>query len=280
VKTGRVSHTALKVAASLVALDRKPGWNERLPERLAELTERLVLAAGVFGYGPFALRLSKQGWVVRLYSLSEARMPGSFDGLGERKIFINDQALAAIDTGARQVLVLGAGFDTLCLRLAPRFPDLSFFEVDHPSTSAAKARGVEREGQPENMTLVAADLGEVSLSRVMAGCRSWDPEARSIVVAEGLLMYLSREDVKGLFAEVRSCTPPGSRLAFSYLNDHGRYRLGNAMLKLIGEPWLSSSKSEDLQGYIGPGWTVIATWDGEKKRQLEGFAVAESVVAG
>ena len=272
-RTRKVSETALSVAASLVTLNQQPGWSARLPEGLAELTERVVLAAGVFKYGPFAMRVSKKQWV---YALKEFLVPGGHEGVGERKIFMNNQVLAAIEAGATQVLVLGAGFDTLCLRLAPRLPDVRFFELDHPATSSAKAKGVAQQGQPENMMLIAADLGDVPLSNVMTGCDAWDSDARSVVVVEGVLMYLTRDHVASLFREAATCTAPGSRLAFSYLNDLERYRFLNAMLKLKGEPWLSASKTEGLQEYIGPVWSVIATREGESERHLESYAVAES----
>lgn len=271
-KTGRVSRTALKVAANLVTLSQQPGWSARLPEGLAELTERLVLAAGVFGFGPLAMRLFKKQWV---YTLTKSLWPGGLEWLselGERKIFMNNQVLAAIDDGAMQVLMLGAGFDTLCLRLAPRLPALRFIEVDHPATSSAKAKGVAQQGPPENMTLIAADLGDAPLSKVMTGCNAWDSDARSVVVAEGLLMYLTRDDVAGLCRETATCTARGSRLAFSHFNHLPRFLSAGA--NLAGEPWLSASKTADLQEYIGPAWHVITTREAE---YLEGFAVAENV---
>ena len=90
-------------------------------------------------------------------------------------------------------------------------------------------------------------------------------------------MFLTRDDVAGLFRETATCTAPGSRLAFSHVIDLGRHRFVKAILKLKGEPLLSASKTADLQGYIGPAWSVIATRKAESERQLEGFAVAESV---
>ena len=55
---GQVSQTALKVALGLVTLSTKKGWDDRLPEGLPEVSERVVLASGVRGYGPGLLRAS------------------------------------------------------------------------------------------------------------------------------------------------------------------------------------------------------------------------------
>lgn len=276
-KSGHISQTALKVALLMITLDAKPGWKDRLPEGLAELTERLLLAAGVFGYGPSSIRVCKQPWVVQLSDYFETMMPGSFEGIGERKIFVNDQVLAAVGAGATQVLVLGAGFDTLCLRLAPLFQHVQFVEVDRPATASAKAKGVKREGWPENMHLLAADLNETPLTHLMTAAAFWDTGARSVVVAEGLLLYLEDVVVLDVFREIAACTGPGTRIVFSHGISLEQYRFTNAMLRLIGEPWLSSCTAENLPEYIGPGWSVIATQEPRSPRALERFAVAEKI---
>ncbi len=274
-KSERISQTALKVGLIMLTLNEKAGWKQRLPEGLAELTERLLLAAGAFGYGPRMIRMNKKPWVIRLSDYFEAKIPGVFEGIGARKIFINEQVLAGIEAGATQVLVVGAGFDTLCLRLAPRFPGVQFFEVDHPATAAAKAKGVAREGQPENMTLLAADLNRTPLAALMRKTRPWDSGARSMVVAEGLLIYLSHEDVLALFREIAACTGPGSRVAFSHGITVAEHRLANVLVRIVGEPWLSWCSRADLPDYVGPGWSLIATAKARSPRDLEGFAVAE-----
>ena len=273
---GQVSQTALKVAATMITLNAKAGWAERLPEGMAELSERLILATGIYPYTSRFMRMSKRHWAVRLSEFGESVQPGVFEGLGERKIFMNEQVLAAIAAGAEQVLVIGAGFDTLCLRLAPHHPGVQFVEVDHPATAAAKARGVTDVGQPENMALVSADLGLTPLVQVMDSCAAWSPELRSVCVAEGLLYYLPRDVVLDLFQAVASVTATGSRFAFSHLVGLRQHGFARVALRLFGEPWLSASSVEELDDYMGPGWELIETRAGRPYRDLEGFAVAES----
>jgi methyltransferase (TIGR00027 family) len=213
----------------------------------------------------------------RFYTAAERLMPGAYAGLAARKVFMNDAVLAAIEAGARQVLVVGAGFDTLCLRLAPRHEAVRFVELDHPATSAAKRRGVEAEGCPPNMTMIEADLTQHRLSEVMRQHQPWDPEATSVVVAEGLLMYLSDAETRDLFDQVAACVPAGSRLAFSHLLDlHAQSRLARASLHLLGEPWKHGITRPDLPDYVEAlGWSVLQQDDPRTNRDLEGFAVAE-----
>jgi methyltransferase (TIGR00027 family) len=274
-KQGRISQTALKVALGLITLSVKDDWAERLPPGLVEVSERLLLASGSPGYGPRLMRVSKKRWMIRVYELQDRMMPGQWEGFGHRKIFMQQQTERAIEAGARQVLVLGAGFDTLCLRLAPRYPEVRFFEVDHPTTSSAKAKGVASEGQPGNMIQIAADLGERELSKVLSEDSRWDSSQSSVLLAEGLLQYLKEEEVRGLLIEAAACTASGSRIVFTHAIPKERKALP-MILAVVGEPFRSAVRSEDLRDYVeGTGWTMISEVDDDPAHGIERYAVAE-----
>ena len=213
--------------------------------------------------------------MLRVYQILDLMMPGQFEGFGHRKVFMQQQVEAAIEQGARQVLIVGAGFDTLCLRLAPQHSHLQFFEVDHPATSAAKARGVALEGQPANMIQIAADLGERTLSKVLSEDGRWQSSLPSVVLAEGLFQYLTDDEVRGLLREAAACTSPGSWFAFSHAIPGERAML-SILTRLIAEPWKSAVRSEDLPDYVeGTGWTIISDVDTDSAHGVERYAVAE-----
>ena len=274
-KQGRISQTALKVAIALVTLSVKDDWARRLPPGLVELTERLLIASGSPGYGPRLMRASKRPWMIRVWKIQDFMMPGQFEGFGHRKIFTQQQVEAAIERGARQVLVVGAGFDTLCLRLAPQHSQVQFFEVDHPATSAAKARGIALEGRPANMIQIAADLGEQPLSKVLSEDGRWQSSLPSVLLAEGLLQYLTDDEVRGLLKEAAACTSRGSHFALTHAIP-GERKLLSFMTGLVGEPWKSAVRSEDLPGYVeGTGWKIISDVDTDSAHGVERYAVAE-----
>lgn len=278
-RKGQVSQTALKVALNLITLNRTKDWSDRLPDGLADLTERLLLAAKVPMYGPRTVAASKRPLIIRFYEAADLMMPGQFEGFGRRKCFMDAQVRAALDAGVRQVLILGAGFDTLALRLGPQFPDVHFFELDHPATSAAKRKAVDEVGKPGNVTLIAADLAETALSKVMAKRKRWDASAPSMFVAEGLLMYLSESEVRTLFRETAACAGPMSRIAFSHCTSDWWSspggRLGRAAVRLAGEPFRSSVTRDSLPDLLaGTGWRVSDT-DDDAAHGIELYAVAE-----
>jgi methyltransferase (TIGR00027 family) len=245
-KRGRPSHTAAKVARMFVFAGRYTRYAPLLPSGAAELAEQLLLATG--GMTPRVQRFyAKPRNRVWLERFAERFGPGQLARMALRKRFMDDEIRTALAAGATQVLVVGAGYDTVCMRLAAEFEDRSFVEIDHPATHASKRAGVEALGRMRsNLRLLAADLSETTLVEALAQLEqpAWDPEARTIVVAEGVLMYLAREDVERFFAALHGLTGPGSRVAFSYMkcDAHGRPYAGRVVggltrvsLKLIGE---------------------------------------------
>jgi len=270
-----MSQTALKVALGLVTLSVKDGWAQRLPPGLVDVSERLLLASGSPGYGPRLMRVSKQPWMIRIYQFQDLMIPGQFEAFGYRKIFMQQQVEAAIEQGARQVLIVGAGFDTLCLRLAPQHTPVQFFEIDHPATSAAKARGIAVEGQPANMKQIAVDLGQRALSTVLAEDSRWQSSLPSVIVAEGLFQYLTDDEVRGMLVDAATRVPPGSRFVFSHAIPGDRPVL-SFLTRLIAEPWKSAVRSEDVHDYVdGTGWTMTSDVDTDAAHGVERYAVVE-----
>ena len=274
-KKNRISQTALKVALGLITLSVKEDWAERLPQGMVEISETLLLASGSPGYGPWLMRASKKPWMISVYEFQDKLMPGQWEGFGHRKIFMDQQVRRAIDSEARQVLVLGAGLDTLCIRLAPLYPDVCFFEVDHPATSAAKAKGVAQIGQPDNMIQISTDLSERNLSEVLLEDSAWDPTQLSVVVAEGLFQYLNEEEVHDLLRDAAICMAPATRLIFTHAIPHDSKVL-QIILRMISEPFKFVIRSEDLPAYlVGTGWTVVSDVDHNIAHGIERYGVAE-----
>ncbi len=242
-RKNRPSRTAPKVAAAVLYLAANPRYAPLLPAGLSEATERLLTAAGALK--PKHLERMGKPWYQWLTRTLEAKTsPGHLLYLGLRKRFVQDEVETALAEGATQVLMLGAGMDTLCLRLAPEYPEVTFLEVDHPASQGAKRGAVERIGaERPNLRFLAADLEAGGLAEALAAFPGWRGDARTVVVAEGLLIFLSPEAVDRLFATVRPLGT-GSRFAFSYgvHDDEGRFKLGpvtrflqGAALKAMGE---------------------------------------------
>ena len=140
-RANKASRTALQVSRALVSLSHDPELGHVLPARSGETTERMISASSL------TLRLEaawmKQGWYRTLMKLRERLYSGTdILHIGLRKRFFDEQARDALASGVTQVVLLGAGLDTLGVRLSDEFPDATFFEIDHPATQSAKRRGL------------------------------------------------------------------------------------------------------------------------------------------
>ncbi len=281
-KRNKPSMTARKVALNIVTLGSQPGMDTVLPRGVVDATARLLVASGAVGER--TIRLARSPRMIAVYEAFDWMLPGQFEAFAHRKAFCEQQVRDSISSRATQVLVLGAGYDTLCCRLAPEFPGVRFFEIDHPATSSLKQKGVEALGASENLHLIAEDLGERELSDVLGTNANWDVTAQSVILAEGLVMYLATEAVQSLFRQCAASVGPGSRIAFSYIpsGDDGRPYVGRwtgLMLwlqRVVGEPWLWSIQPEELSSFLQQhGWRVAPELIKRSDRHgVEFFAVA------
>ena len=212
-QTAKPSKTARKVALNVVTLGSRHGMEKVLPSGIVDATAELLEASGAVSR--WAVSFSRSRIAVGLYLAFDWIMPGQFEAFAYRKAFFEQQVRKGIEAGASQILVLGAGYDTLCWRLAPEFTDVSFFEIDHPATGRLKEKRIEAMGKRDNLHLIAEDLGQRQLGDVLKA--EWDPTAPTVIAAEGLLMYLPPEAVRTLFDQCAAVTGAGSRIAFTYV---------------------------------------------------------------
>lgn len=275
------SRTAYKVALNILALGAKPDMACILPAGVVDATARLLVASGVASAG--TVRRYKSARMAHVYDTFDWMMPGQFEAFAHRKAFCERQVRESIAAGATQILVLGGGYDTLGWRLAPEFPQVAFFEIDHPATSAAKRKGIAAMGPRANLHLIAEDLGHRRLVDVLSSNSAWDQSASTAIVAEGLLQYLAPLAVSDLFRQCASIAGD-SRIAFTYCPTRGDGRpdagpltgLVLWLLKAGGEPWLWSIRPEALGPSLEQvGWTSAPELETSAGKQgIELHAVA------
>jgi methyltransferase (TIGR00027 family) len=267
--TGGPSRTAMKIARFMVLLDAVPRLARVLPEGEARAAEQILRASGTVRPGHID-RMRSRG-TVRLYERVEKLLGrGQLLWFGVRKRWLADAVERSIADGARQLLVVGAGFDPLAVTNARRHPEVLCVEIDAPGTAVPKRAGIAGAGlAAPNHHVQAADLSVTPLDEALRQT-PWRSELRSIVVAEGLLMYLRPADVAGFFAQVHGCTGPGSRLAFTSMtaDARGRPRLMSiggwldrfiqVALRAVGERMHWGITPEALPAFLeGAGYRVV-----------------------
>jgi methyltransferase (TIGR00027 family) len=116
----------------------------------------------------------------------------------------------------RQVVILGAGYDTRAARL-PR-ADVRYFEVDHPATQAAKRERLARlDGYPIDAAIYVTCNFECDdpVERLAAG--GFDVREPALVIWEGVVSYLTEDVVRTTATRLASGLDPRSLLAFEFL---------------------------------------------------------------
>ncbi|MDJ0780891.1 MAG: SAM-dependent methyltransferase [Desulfosarcinaceae bacterium] len=278
---GHPSKTARKVALNILTLGEKPEMSGVIPPGIIDATEKLLVTSGAAGTTTVNLYRSPQMvWVCEAF---DWMMPGQFEAFAHRKAFFDRQVRESLTAGVVQVLTLGAGYDTMGWRLSYEFPNVTFFEIDHPATALLKAKGIEKMGPRPNLHLIAKELRLHRLTDVLRDDQNWDESASTLIIAEGLLQYLSTQAVRELFIQC-ALIAEDSRFAFTYIPTHqdGRPDAGPRkelilwLLTKIGEPWRWSIRPDQLVPFLrASGWANAPELLGKHtNRGVELYAVA------
>jgi methyltransferase (TIGR00027 family) len=185
-----------------------------------------------------------------------------------RKRFFEDACVRSLNSGYTQVVNIGAGFDTLLWRLHARHPNVNFIEIDHPASSQVKQEAVTDKGP--NLSLLPVDLSKTRLKDALGGFKAFDPSLRTFYICEGVLMYLEKADVSGVFESLRAMTGAGSRFAFSAVSPMGSSTNNTRLLlrlylKIKNEPLAWSLEPSELEAFSkAQGYRVLETGDDEK----------------
>jgi len=176
-----------------------------------------------------------------------------------RTRLIDDLTIEGLADGARQVVLLGAGYDSRAYRL-PAMAHATVFEVDHPATQKTKQhllRGVVHPDRRAHVRLVPADLTVDDLAATLraAGFQVFE---RTVVVWEGVTNYLTAEAVDATIRRLAAITGSGSRLIFTYVDRRALDGTGgftgfdewHASVRDVGEPWTFGFVPADLPAYL------------------------------
>jgi methyltransferase (TIGR00027 family) len=183
-------------------------------------------------------------------------------GIAGRTRFFDDQVLAALDGGIRQVVICGAGYDDRALRF--RSPGVRFFELDHPLTQADKRHRLDAIGaDPADVTLIGADFRDADVATLLDQY-GHDAGQPSVLLTEGLLIYLDHATGDRLLTGLRSRAAAGSILVASLAvhragldSDHVAAIANSRRPNADREPWRTIMPVDDYVAALRQcGWRV------------------------
>lgn len=136
-----------------------------------------------------------------------------------RKKEIEAQVRSLLDGGeTSQVIVLGAGLDVLSLRLANEYKEVKFIEIDTEPSQTFKTSSFSLHNQklPENVEFVEGDLRN-PLADILKQAKSYSACAKTVWIAEGLLMFIPEQDVTRIFRAIKGLCDTDSHIIFTTL---------------------------------------------------------------
>jgi methyltransferase (TIGR00027 family) len=199
-----------------------------------------------------------------------------------------DEALARHIGDCKQLVILGAGFDTRSYLLRPA-KRIHCFEVDTPKTQEFKREMLAKAGvETTGVTYVAANFLEEDWLEELkqAGFAVDQP---TFFLWESVMMYLDQQAVESTFGKIAG-TAPGNIVAFDYLSNEfieSRslfMRYSRAVINATGEPWRFGIDNtppvrERVAAFLESCGLVLEEQrnfghESDHSRALAGFAVA------
>ncbi|MGN0569013.1 MAG: class I SAM-dependent methyltransferase [Candidatus Fimenecus sp.] len=137
-----------------------------------------------------------------------------------RGAFSEDSLRNAVQIGASQYLILGAGYDTFAYRQPPYAESLKIFELDRENMIQDKISRLASAGitPPENVRYVAADLTENGWEKAILQNPDFNRGANTFCSLLGLVYYLTTADFARLLCTLRDLLCESSTLVFDYPN--------------------------------------------------------------
>ena len=286
---GLPSRTSILTAAARAFGSREPDASVRNPDWVAD---RLI--------GPAELALIADHPISKALDQDFQEAMNDPDVFGftwlmlVRTRFIDERMERAVRSGATQLVILGAGFDTRAQRFTELLKDGAVIEIDYGATQEYKKRRVEAAlgGAPANVVYAPIDFARESLGEVLRRA-GFQPGRKTYYICEGVSMYVPEEGMKETLRAIAAESAPGSVLLLEYLNrgglelltkiSHGDdqecLRLGRA-IRVRRAGWAgpgvfprsgfgTGRGAEDRQPGIGetirhaPGWELLRRASGE-----------------
>lgn len=201
---------------------------------------------------PLAARLGGvQGLDITEVMRHRAQMPAW--PIVMRTIVLDEHILRGIADGVDMIIDLAAGLDTRPYRL-PLPPELVWVDVDLPGITEEKNRLLAAETPHCKVERVACDLADVTSRRALfaeLGARA----RKALIIAEGLLVYLTDEQVSGL-AQDLAAVPTFRYWTLEMLN----LKLLARLQKTVGKRLAAAGMPMQWGTDLGPPYFEALGW--------------------
>jgi methyltransferase (TIGR00027 family) len=147
----------------------------------------------------------------------ETHFPGVSNAIIARTRFIDDCLDAAIVDGIRQLVILGAGYDTRAMRFKALKESVTVFELDHPSTQNKKLERIEDDLKEDlsHVRYISIEFSKEDLANKLFSC-GYDETLKTLFIWEGVTYYIPASAVDQTLSFISYHSPSRSNVIFDY----------------------------------------------------------------
>lgn len=188
-KSGRFSKTAAYVAIKFYGLSQIEAYRNLFDEEVITFYDRIV-AALPSPLNRYHSLLQKEWFRSFCISLEEVMLPGDLMHILMRKFYISSSIDRLTQEGYTQIVILGAGFDHLGVIFSRK--GVSCLELDTAPVMEIKQQFLDvNTYNNTNLYTCPVNLNRTSLSMLLPEISTIDPDASTIVIAEGFFDYVT-----------------------------------------------------------------------------------------
>lgn len=171
------------------------------------------------------------------------------DMIALRTAVIDAAVRDAVAGGAKQLVILGAGYDGRAWRMT-ELSGVNVFEVDHPATQGDKRAHLSELPPAKGIVhFVPINFESESLNSALNRA-GHDRSVPTCWIWEGVVMYLTRDAMRATLRDIAGRSASGSTLIVNYHTAHRRF-VARLVFRLIGEPqisaWTPAEMAADLR---------------------------------
>lgn len=180
---------------------------------------------------------------------------------------IDDVLLDFVGAGGRQVVLLGAGYDTRALRFKNELSRVTVFEVDHPATQTEKRARLPAQALSTDVVYLGWDFERDPIEELPSRLEALglDPTQPVLTIWEGVTMYLEPSTVEATVRAVQRFTRGMNVLALSYIDrrrlerPHVHVKVVSRFVARAGEPWRFGWDPDDFPRWFSArGFALVS----------------------
>ena len=147
----------------------------------------------------------------------EKILPGSYCYFLARTKFVDQCFARAVNEDVKQIVILGAGYDTRSVRLLNENSDVTVYEIDLPGTQNNKLEKMKmaKLTKNNNVVYIATDFNNTTLKDLL-GNKDFKFDEPAFFIFEGVSYYLEESSARNVFEFVAKSCAKKSSIVYDY----------------------------------------------------------------